>query len=421
MRLNMDIKRDDYLNKLIARQKNGLVKIITGLRRSGKSYLLFNIFKKYLIEKGIEKSHIISIALDDLSNEKLRNPYNMLEFIKGKIVDDDLYYIMLDEVQYLERFEEVLNSLMHIENVDIYVTGSNSKFLSSDVITEFRGRGDEIHVYPLSFREFISVYEGTKEEAWDKYFTYGGMPLVLSYNTPQEKSEYLQSLFDKVYVSDIIERHKVRNKEELDELLDILSSSIGSLTNPLKLSKTYKSEKNKVISDKTINNYIGYFEDSFLINKAKRYNIKGKKYINSPYKFYFEDIGLRNARINFRQTEENHIMENIIYNELKVRGYNVDVGVVEVFDTDSSRKTILKNYEVDFIATQGSKKYYIQSAFNMNSEEKEKQEKKSLMSIDDSFKKIIVVKENIMARRDENGITTIGIYNFLLDEKSLEL
>ncbi len=417
----MYIKRDDYLNKLIARQNNGLVKVITGLRRSGKSYLLFNIFKKYLIEKGIEKSHIISIALDDLSNEKLRNPYNMLNFIKEKITDNDLYYVMLDEVQYLERFEEVLNSLMHIDNIDIYVTGSNSKFLSSDVITEFRGRGDEIHIYPLSFREFFSVFEGTKEEAWDKYFTYGGMPLVLSYNTPQEKSEYLHSLFDKVYVSDIIERHKVRNKEELDELLDILSSSIGSLTNPLKLSRTYKSEKNKVISDKTINNYIGYFEDSFLINKAKRYNIKGKKYINSPYKFYFEDIGLRNARLNFRQTEENHIMENIIYNELKIRGYNVDVGVVEIFDTDSNGKTIFRNYEVDFIATQESKKYYIQSAFNMNSEEKEKQEKNSLINIDDSFKKIIVVKDNIMPKRDEYGITTVGIYDFLLDEKSLEL
>ena len=417
----MDIKRDDYLNKLIVRQNNGLVKVITGLRRSGKSYLLFNIFKKYLIENGIEKSHIISIALDDLSNEKLRNPYNMLDFIKEKIVDNNLYYIMLDEVQYLERFEEVLNSLMHIDNVDIYVTGSNSKFLSSDVITEFRGRGDEIHVYPLSFREFISVYEGTKEEAWDQYFTYGGMPLVLSYNTPQEKSTYLQSLFDNVYVSDIIERHKVRNKEELDELLDILSSSIGSLTNPLKLSRTYKSEKNKIISDKTINNYIRYFEDSFLINKAKRYNIKGKKYINSPYKFYFEDIGLRNARLNFRQTEENHIMENIIYNELKIRGYNVDVGVTQVFSTDINGKTVLKNYEVDFIATQGSKKYYIQSAFNMNSNEKEKQEKNSLINIDDSFKKIIVVKDNIMPRRDEYGITTIGIYDFLLDEKSLEL
>ncbi len=417
----MEIKREDYLNKLIARQNNGLVKVITGLRRSGKSYLLFNIFKKYLMEKGIEKSHIISIALDDLSNEKLRNPYNMLDFIKQRIIDNHLYYIMLDEVQYLERFEEVLNSLMHIDNVDIYVTGSNSKFLSSDVITEFRGRGDEIHVYPLSFREFFSVYKGTKEEAWDEYFTYGGMPLVLAYNTPQEKSEYLQSLFDKVYVSDIIERHKVRNKEELDELLDILSSSIGSFTNPLKLSRTYKSEKNKVISDKTINNYIGYFEDSFLINKAKRYNIKGKKYINSPYKFYFEDIGLRNARLNFRQTEENHIMENVIYNELKIRGYNVDVGIVEVFDTNNNGKTALKNYEVDFIATQESKKYYIQSAFNMNSEEKEKQEKTSLINIDDSFKKMIVVKENIMPKRDEHGITTIGIYDFLLNEMSLEL
>ena len=415
------MEKEKINDLLIVRQNNGLVKVITGLRRSGKSYLLFNIFKKYLIENGIEKSHIISIALDDLSNEKLRNPYNMLDFIKEKIVDNNLYYIMLDEVQYLERFEEVLNSLMHIDNVDIYVTGSNSKFLSSDVITEFRGRGDEIHVYPLSFREFISVYEGTKEEAWDQYFTYGGMPLVLSYNTPQEKSTYLQSLFDNVYVSDIIERHKVRNKEELDELLDILSSSIGSLTNPLKLSRTYKSEKNKIISDKTINNYIRYFEDSFLINKAKRYNIKGKKYINSPYKFYFEDIGLRNARLNFRQTEENHIMENIIYNELKIRGYNVDVGVTQVFATDINGKTVLKNYEVDFIATQGSKKYYIQSAFNMNSNEKEKQEKNSLINIDDSFKKIIVVKDNIMPRRDEYGITTIGIYDFLLDEKSLEL
>ncbi len=417
----MEIKRDDYLNKLISRQNNGLVKVITGLRRSGKSYLLFNIFKKYLFEKGIEESHIISIALDDLANEELRNPYNMLDFIKGKIKDNDLYYIMLDEVQYLDRFEEVLNSLMHIENVDIYVTGSNSKFLSSDVLTEFRGRGDEIHVYPLSFREFFSVFEGSKEEAWDKYFTYGGMPLVLSYNTPQEKSAYLQSLFDKVYVSDIIERHKVRNKEELDELLDILSSSVGSLTNPLKLSKTYKSEKNKIISDKTINNYIEYFEDSFLINKVKRYNIKGKKYINSPYKFYFEDIGLRNARLNFRQTEENHIMENIIYNELKVRGYNVDVGVVEVFDTDNNGRTFLKNYEVDFIANQESKKYYIQSAFNMNNEEKENQEKRSFKNIDDSFKKIIVVKDNIMPKRDDYGITTIGIYDFLLDKNSLEL
>lgn len=417
----MEIKRENYLNKLISRENNGLVKVITGLRRSGKSYLLFNIFKKYLQEKGIEQSHIISIPLDDLVNEKLRNPYNMLEYIKNEIKDDKLYYVMLDEVQYLDRFEEVLNSLMHIENIDIYVTGSNSKFLSSDVITEFRGRGDEIHVYPLSFKEYISAFEGSKEEAWNNYFIYGGMPLILSYNTPQEKSEYLQSLFEKVYVSDIIERHKVRNKVELDELLDILSSSIGSLTNPLKLSRTYKSEKNKVITDKTINNYIGYFEDSFLINKAKRYNIKGKKYINSPYKFYFEDIGLRNARLNFRQTEENHAMENIIYNELKIRGFNVDIGVVEVYDTDKNGKTILKNYEVDFIAIQGSKKYYIQSAFNIDNEEKKKQEKNSLININDSFKKIIVVKDNIMPIQDDNGITTIGIYDFLLKENSLEL
>lgn len=417
----MEIKRDNYLNKLISRENNGLVKVITGLRRSGKSYLLFNIFKKYLQKKGIEQSHIISIALDDLLNEELRNPYNMLKYIKSKIQDDKLYYVMLDEIQYLERFEEVLNSLMHIENIDIYVTGSNSKFLSSDVITEFRGRGDEIHVYPLSFKEYMSVFEGTKEEAWNNYFIYGGMPLVLLYNTPQEKSEYLQSLFEKVYVSDIIERHKVRNKVELDELLDILSSSIGSLTNPLKLSRTYKSEKNKTITDKTINNYISYFEDSFLINKAKRYNIKGKKYINSPYKFYFEDIGLRNARLNFRQTEENHVMENIIYNELRIRGFNVDIGVVEVYDTDRNGKTILKNYEVDFIALQGSKKYYIQSAFNMENEEKKKQEKNSLININDSFKKIIVVKDNIMPIQDDSGITTIGIYDFLLKENSLEL
>lgn len=417
----MEIKRDNYLNKLISRENNGLVKVITGIRRSGKSYLLFNIFKKYLQEKGIEQSHIISIALDDLLNEELRNPYNMLKYIKNEIKDDKLYYVLLDEVQYLERFEEVLNSLMHIENIDIYVTGSNSKFLSSDVITEFRGRGDEIHVYPLSFKEYMTAFEGTKEEAWNNYFIYGGMPLVLSYNTPQEKSEYLKSLFEKVYVSDIIERHRVRNKVELDELLDILSSSIGSLTNPLKLSRTYKSEKNKVITDKTINNYIEYFEDSFLINRARRYNIKGKKYINSPYKFYFEDIGLRNARLNFRQTEENHVMENIVYNELRSRGFNVDIGVVGVYSTDKSGKTILKNYEVDFIATQGSKKYYIQSAFNMDTEEKKDQEKSSLINIDDSFKKIIVVKDNIIPIQDDNGITTIGIYDFLLKENSLEL
>lgn len=418
----MEIARNDYLNKLIKRENNGLIKVITGLRRSGKSYLLFNLYYKYLLNKGVKKTHIIDIALDDRTNKELRNPDNMLKYIKDRIIDDDLYYILLDEIQYLDEFEDVLNSLMHIRNADIYVTGSNSKFLSSDVITEFRGRGDEIHVFPLSFREFTSAYKGTIDEAWDEYYNYGGMPLVLSRDTVEEKAEYLKSLFEKVYISDILERHKrVRNTIELDELLNILSSAVGSLTNPLKLSRTFKSEKNKVIDDKTIKRYIDYFKDSFLINESKRYDVKGKKYINSPYKYYFEDIGLRNARLNFRQTEENHVMENIVYNELKIRGYNVDVGVVSVYETDKNNKRFLKNYEVDFVVTQGSKKYYIQSAFSISNIEKLKQENNSLINIKDSFKKIIVVKDNIKPRRDENGITTIGIYNFLLDENSLNI
>lgn len=418
----MEIQRNDYLNKLIKRENNGLIKVITGLRRSGKSYLLFNIYYNYLLNKGIDKFHIIDIALDDRTNKELRDPDNILKYIKEKIVDDNIYYILLDEVQYLNEFEDVLNSLMHIRNADIYVTGSNSKFLSSDVITEFRGRGDEIHVFPLSFREFTSVYEGSIDEAWDDYYNYGGMPLVLSRDTSKEKTEYLKSLFEKVYISDILERHKkIQNKIELDELLDILSSAIGSLTNPLKLSRTFKSEKNKRIDDKTIKRYINYFEDSFLINVAKRYDVKGKKYINSPYKYYFEDIGLRNARINFRQTEENHVMENIIYNELRIRGYNVDVGVVNVYENNKKGNRTLKSYEVDFVVTQGNNKYYIQSAFSMSNTEKIKQENNSLMNISDSFKKIIVVKDNIKPRRDENGIVTIGIYNFLLDENSLDL
>lgn len=418
----MEIQRDYYLNELISKEKNGLIKIITGLRRAGKTYLLFNLFYKYLLNKGIEKSHIIDIALDDRLNKELRNPDNMLNYIRKKIIDDDLYYILIDEVQLMDEFEVVLNSLMHIRNADVYVTGSNSKFLSTDVVTEFRGRGDEIHVYPLSFKEFTSVYEGSIYQAWDDYYNYGGMPYVVFCDTKKKKQEYVKSLFEKVYISDILERHKkIKNKDELDELLDILSSSIGSLTNPLKLSKTFKSIKNKTISDKTISNYIGYFEDSFLISKAKRYDVKGKRYINSPLKYYFEDIGLRNARLNFRQTEESHVMENIIYNELKLRGYNVDVGIVEVYETDKKGKRNLKQYEVDFIATQGDNKYYIQSALEMNTEEKAKQERKSLVNINDSFKKIIVVKDDVKPRKDDNGITTIGIFNFLLKENSLDL
>ncbi len=417
----MIIKRDSYLEQLKSRENNGLIKVITGLRRSGKSYLLFNLFYDYLIDKGIAKSHIITIALDDLTNEKLRDPYNILDYIKKSIKDDDLYYIFLDEIQYLNRFEEVLNSLLHIKNVDVYVTGSNSKLLSKDVITEFRGRGDEIKVYPLSFKEFYSVYNGTIDEAWDDYFNYGGMPLVLSYKDVSQKVNYLKSLFDKVYISDILERYNIKNKVELDELLNILSSDIGSLTNPLKLSKIFSSGKSVKISDKTINRYIGYLEDAFLISKVQRFDIKGKKYINSPFKYYFEDIGLRNARLNFRQVEENHVMENIIYNELKVRGYNVDIGIVNVYDYDKKGKRILKNYEVDFIASKENNKYYIQSAFSIDNIEKLNQETNSLNNIKDSFKKIVIVRNNIKPRKDENGITTMGIYNFLLEENSLDL
>ena len=412
----------EYLSGwLIRREKNGLIKIVTGVRRCGKSYLLFNLFHDYLLEKGVKEDHIIEVALDDRSNKELRDPDNMLNYVKERIVDRDTYYIILDEVQLLSEFEDVLNSFMHIRNADVYVTGSNSKFLSSDLVTEFRGRGDEIRIYPLSFREYCSVYEGSADEAWDDYFTYGGLPLILSRETAEEKAEYLMSLFQKVYFSDIIDRHKVRNQEELDELVDILASAVGSLTNPLKLANTFKSVKKKTISDKTLKKYIDYLMDAFLVSKAVRYDIKGRKYIGSPAKFYFEDVGLRNARLNFRQMEENHIMENIIYNELRIRGYHVDVGLVEQFGKNSENKTTKKQLEVDFVVTRGSEKYYIQSAFAMNTEEKQEQEERPLNAIGDSFKKIIVVRDNIKVRRNDMGIVTIGIRNFLLDENSLNL
>ena len=417
----MEIKRDLYLNRLIRRENNGLIKVVTGVRRCGKSYLLFNLFHDYLIEKGVAEDHIIEVALDDRSNKELRDPDQMLAYLKTGIKDKETYYIILDEVQLLSEFEDVLNSLLHIRNADVYVTGSNSKFLSSDVITEFRGRGDEIRMYPLSFREFSSAYPDSEEYAWEDYYTYGGLPLILTRATDEEKAEYLINLFQKVYLSDIIDRHKIRNREELDELVDILASAVGSLTNPLKLSKTFKSVKNKTISDKTLKKYIDYLTDAFLVSKAVRYDIKGRKYIGSPTKFYFEDVGLRNARLNFRQTEENHIMENIIYNELRIRGYRVDVGLVEVFGKNTENKTEKKHLEVDFVATKGSEKYYIQSAFAMPTDEKRKQEERPLNAIGDSFKKIIVVKDNIKPRRDEMGIVTMGIRRFLLNKNSLEL
>ena len=417
----MEIKRDLYLNKLIRKKNNGLIKIVTGVRRCGKSYLLFNLFHNHLLEEGVEEDHIIEVALDDRSNKELRDPDNMLKFVKERIVDKDSYYIILDEVQLLDEFEDVLNSFLHIRNADIYVTGSNSKFLSSDLITEFRGRGDEIRIYTLSFREFVSVYDGSLDEAWDEYFNYGGLPLILSMETVEDKVEYLTSLFQKVYLSDIVERNKVRNKDELDELVDILASAIGSLTNPSKLAKTFKSVKGKVISDKTLKTYIDYLIDAFLISKAKRLDIKGNRYIGSPAKYYFEDIGLRNARLNFRQVEITHIMENIIYNELRIRGYKVDVGLVEHYSTGKDGKRQKKHLEVDFVATNGSEKYYIQSAFAMNNEEKIAQEQRSLVHISDSFKKIIIVADNIKVRRNEEGITTMGLRNFLLDENSLNI
>lgn len=417
----MEIKRDLYLNKLIRKKNNGLIKIVTGVRRCGKSYLLFNLFHNHLLEEGVDEDHIIEVALDDRSNKELRNPDNMLKFVKERIVDKETYYIILDEVQLLDEFEDVLNSFLHIRNADIYVTGSNSKFLSSDLITEFRGRGDEIRIYTLSFREFVSVYDGSLDEAWDEYFNYGGLPLILSMETVEDKIEYLTSLFQKVYLSDIVERNKVRNKDELDELVDILASAIGSLTNPSKLAKTFRSVKGKAISDKTLKNYIDYLIDAFLISKAKRFDIKGKRYIGSPAKYYFEDIGLRNARLNFRQVEITHIMENIIYNELRIRGYKVDVGLVEHYSTNKDGKRQKKQLEVDFVATKGSEKYYIQSAFAMNNEEKIAQEQRPLVNISDSFKKIIIVADNIKVRRNEEGITTMGLRNFLLDENSLNV
>ena len=418
---NMEIKRDVYLNRLIRREENGLIKVVTGVRRCGKSYLLFNLFHNHLLDKGVKEDHIIEIALDDRSNKELRDPDNMLHYVKERIIDKDTYYIILDEVQLLNEFEDVLNSFLHIRNADVYVTGSNSRFLSSDVITEFRGRGDEVRIHPLSFREFSSVYKGSAEEAWDDYFTYGGLPLILSRETAEEKAEYLMSLFQKVYLSDIVDRHKVRNREELDELVDILAFAVGSLTNPLKLANTFKTVKKKNISDKTLKKYMDYLMDAFLVSKAVRYDIKGRKYIGSPAKYYFEDVGLRNARLNFRQMEENHIMENIIYNELRVRGYHVDVGLVEQYGKNSEQKTTRKQLEVDFIATKGSEKYYLQSAFAMTTPEKQAQEERPLNAIGDSFKKIIVVRDNIKVRRNDMGIVTIGIRNFLLDENSLNL
>lgn len=417
----MDIKRDKYLADLINRMNNGMIKVVTGIRRCGKSYLIFTIFKSYLKEQGVDESHIITIELDQRKDKKYRDPDVILEYIESRIIDDEKFYVLLDEVQLLEDFEEVLNSLLHIKNLDIYVTGSNSKFLSKDVITEFRGRGDEIHIYPLTFKEFMQAYEGDIYRGWAEYVVYGGLPLTVTMKTEEQKISYLTKLFEETYLKDIIERHHIEKLQELEDLVNVLASAIGSLTNVPKIEATFRSVIQSNVSANTIRQYIEYLEDAFIINKANRYDVKGRKYIGTPLKYYFEDVGLRNARLGFRQVEETHIMENVIYNELRSRGYSVDVGVVEKRVRNEEGKEERIYLEIDFIANLGSKRYYIQSAFSMPTEKKRMQEKASLINIGDSFKKIIIVKDVINVTRDETGITTMSIYDFLLKENSLDL
>ncbi|MDB7951651.1 ATP-binding protein [Faecalitalea cylindroides] len=417
----MNIARDKYLRDLINRMNNGMIKVVTGIRRSGKSYLLFKLFYEYLLSQGVLESHIIKIELDQRKNRIYRDPDVILDYIETLIEDDKQYYILLDEVQMLNDFEEVLNSLLHISNVDIYVTGSNSKFLSKDVITEFRGRGDEIHVFPLTFKEFMQVYDGDMYRGFADYIVYGGLPLISTMKTETQKVNYLTNLFNETYLKDIIERNHIEKTQELEDLINVLASAIGSLTNPPKIQATFKSSIGSAISINTIRQYIEYLEDAFIISKAQRYNIKGRKYIGTPLKYYFEDIGLRNARLGFRQVEETHLMENIIYNELRYRGYSVDVGVVEKREMSENGKQIRKALEIDFVANLGSQRYYIQSALSMPTPEKQIQEKTSLINVADSFKKIIIVKDIVNVKRDENGIVTMSIYDFLLKENSLDL
>ena len=411
------MERNIYLNKLIRRKHNKMIKVITGIRRCGKSYLLFELFKNHLLQEGVEKNHIIAIALDDRMNKKYRNPDELCSYVHEQITDEKMYYVLLDEVQMVDEFEDVLNSFLHIENVDTYVTGSNAKFLSKDIITEFRGRGDQVHLYPLSFSEFMQVYPKDIRQGWQDYAMYGGMPKLIGMEEPADKIAYLKGIFSETYMKDILERNDVRNQGELEELLDYLASAIGGLTNPKKLADTFKSVKNVSVHQETIKTYLDYFEDSFLIQKADRYDVKGKKYISTPAKYYFTDVGLRNTRLNFRQFEETHIMENIIYNELIIRGYNVDVGVVEYnYYEDNKRKQ--KKLEVDFVCNQGSKRIYIQSALSLPTTEKEEQEQQSLGKINDSFKKIIIVKDG-PTHYNENGIFILNLFEFLMDQDSI--
>ena len=417
----MKLKREKYLNDLILRMNNGLIKVITGIRRCGKSYLLFELFYEYLLSQGIDDDHIIRIALDDDEYEDLLDYHELGKYIRNRINSQDTFYVFLDEVQLCENFEKVLNGLNRRKNLDIYVTGSNSKFLSTDIITEFRGRGDEIHIMPLTFSEFMEAFDGDEYRGWAEYAIYGGLPLTLTMQDDEQKMRYLSNLFEETYLKDIIERNHIRKTQELEDTINILASSIGSLTNPNKIKDTFASKLNSTISLPTIKDYIDDLEEAFIISKAQRYNVKGRKYIDSPYKYYFEDIGLRNARLGFRQPEENHIMENVIYNELRYRGYSVDVGVIETRKRNKKGDRVFANYEIDFVANRGTNRYYIQSAFAIPDADKEKQEKNSLLEIGDSFKKIVIVKDVIKVQRDMDGIVKMSLYDFLLDKNSLDL
>lgn len=425
------IKRDSYLNRLIDKKENGLIKVITGIRRCGKSYLLFNLFYDYLTQSGVKEEQIITIALDDDINLQYRDPDELSKYVRSRIVNKDMYYILIDEVQYAISNEElknpeniklynVLNGLLRLRNVDIYVTGSNSKMLTKDVLTAFRGRGDEVRVYPISFKEYYTFAGGDKSDAYEEYALYGGMPLVLSKKTDAEKMSYLQGLFTEVYFKDIVERYEIELPDVLEELTDDLCSSIGSLTNASKIASALKSVKSIKVSSTTISNYLNYLTESFLFSNAKRYDVKGKKYFEYPSKYYCTDIGLRNARLNFRQQEETHIMENIIYNELLCRGYSVDVGVVEIVERSKGKKT-KKQCEIDFVVNIGSKKYYIQSALNVSEPAKMETELRPLKNVKDFFKKIIISKTSMKPWTDEDGILHLGLYEFLLNENSLEM
>ena len=418
----IEFNRNKYLQKLILHKHNHLVKIVTGVRRCGKSYLLFNLFKQHLLDSGVEASHIIEIVFDDRRRRNLRNPDACIEYVTSLIKDEQMYYVLLDEVQLMEDFEDTLLTFLHIPNLDTYATGSNSRFLSSDVITEFRDRGEEIHIAPLSFSEYANAFpDKLWNDLWEEYYNYGGMPYAALLSSPDEKEDYLKRLFERTYIKDIVERYNIQEKQSMEQLVNIIASSIGAPTNPLKLENAFLSMGKTKLSHVTINQYLDYLQDTFLVEKSVRYDIKGKKYISTPSKYYFVDMGLRNARLNFRQTEENHIMENVIYNELRMRGFSVDVGMVEIKEKQPDGTWQRKQLEIDFVANKGSRRYYIQSAFMLPDEQKQQQEERPLLRVNDSFKKIIIVRDNIILRRDDNGLVTMGLRQFLLDENSLDL